>query len=196
MLVGRDIQLRRWDRKDAALLADWLNDPEYWGPFYNVWPSTESDWEAVLAKDVDINQRASFVVRALDDDRPLGTIGYFTPTTNPNLFRALEIWYQVHPSERGRGVATKAAGILVNHLFSALPIERIQATVVDANAPSCAVLERIGMQREGLLRHLTYLRGSYADMIIYSILRENWRSEEDYAKRLDFLVVPDRHFSS
>lgn len=84
-----------------------MNDPEYWGPFYNVWTSSQPEWEEELAKIGD-DTRASFVIKARDDDRPLGTIGYITPSTLPSLFRGLEIWYQVHPTERGHGVAGRA----------------------------------------------------------------------------------------
>ena len=105
----------------------------------------------------------------------------------PSLFRGLEIWYQVHPTERGHGVATQAAAILVDHLFSARPHQRVQATVVDGNDGSRRVLEHIGMTREGVLRQITFLRGQYVDMHPYSIVRDDWKSEADYRTRFDFL---------
>jgi len=190
MLIGKDIRLAQYEPSDAALLVEWLNDPQYWGPFYNVWTSTRSDWEAQLAKAADDQKSLSFVMRAREDDRPLGTIGYFTPFTLNNLHRAIEIWFQVHPRERQRGTGRQAAAILVNHLFSALPIERVQATVVDGNLGSCRVLETIGMQREGMLRDLFFLRGRYVDLLMYSIVRRDWKSENEYEKRFDFLAVP------
>jgi [ribosomal protein S5]-alanine N-acetyltransferase len=186
MLIGKHIRLAEYETSFAPLITEWTNDPEYFGPFYNIWPSTQPQWEEELAKSGDDTQ-ASFVIKARDDDRPLGTIGYITPSTLPSLFRGLEIWYQVHPKERGRGVATQAAAILVDHLFSARPHQRVQATVVGGNDGSARVLERIGMRHEGVLRQNTFLRGEYVDLNLYSIVRNDWKSEADYRTRFDFL---------
>lgn len=188
MLIGRKLRLAEYEPALAPLLTEWLNDPSYWGPFYNVWTSTESQWEAELAKDSDAYQRVSFVIRDCEDDRPLGTIGFFTPFSLSLLHRAFEIWYQVHPGERRRGVAHQAAAILVDHLFSSQPVERIQATVARGNDASCAVLEKVGMQREGTLRDLFFLRGRFVDMHMYSIVRSDWTSEQVYRERFDFLA--------
>jgi RimJ/RimL family protein N-acetyltransferase len=183
VLIGRRIRLSEYASSDAALLADWMNDPAYWGAFYNVWTSTEEQWQAqIAAQDGDGAEKLSFLIRGGKDDRPLGTAGYFTPYTL-NAHRALEIWYQVHPNERGKGVATEAAAILTNHLFSALPIARVQATSIDGNEASCRVMERIGMQHEGFLRDVSFLRGRWVGMHIYSIVRSDWQSESEYEAR-------------
>jgi RimJ/RimL family protein N-acetyltransferase len=182
VLVGSRIRLTEYASSDAALLANWMNDLAYWGPFYNVWTTTAEQWRAqIAAQDDDGSTKLSFLVRD-QDDRPLGTAGYFTPFTL-NAHRALEIWYQVHPDERGRGIATEAAAILTNHLFSALPVERVQATSIEGNDASCRVMERIGMQREGLLRNVSFLRGRWVNMHMYSIVRSDWQSEWDYQAR-------------
>jgi [ribosomal protein S5]-alanine N-acetyltransferase len=186
MLIGKHLRLAEWEPAFAGFITEWMNDPAYWGPFYNVWPSTQPQWEEQLAKGGD-ETRCSFVIKAREDDRPLGTIGYFTPSTLPSLFLAREVWYQVHPVERGRGVATQAAAILVDHLFSAVPNQRIQATVIEGNQGSARVLETIGMRHEGVLRQMAYLRGEYVDIHMYSILRDEWNSETDYRTRFDFL---------
>jgi [ribosomal protein S5]-alanine N-acetyltransferase len=49
------------------------------------------------------------------------------------------------------------------------------------------VLERIGMRHEGVLRQNTFLRGEYVDLNLYSIVRNDWKSEADYRTRFDFL---------
>lgn len=187
MLVGRNVRLAEYEPSFAPFITEWMNDPAYWGPFYNVWTSTRPQWEEELGKSGDGDSRLSFVIKSREDDRPLGTIGYFTPSTLSTLFRGLEIWYQVHPAERGKGVATEAAAILIDHLFSARPWQRIQATVIDGNDGSRRVLEHVGMRHEGVLREVTFLRGTYRDMHMYAIVRGDWESEAAYRARFDFL---------
>jgi RimJ/RimL family protein N-acetyltransferase len=170
---------------DAPLVAEWRNDPEYWGPFFNMHEDTTAEWEAEARKEWD---RDELILLTTDreTDEPLGMIGYIKPFTLGQLFRAVEIWYQVHPSARGRGVATEAARILINHLFNVRPIERIQATVAVGNDGSGRVLERAGMQPEGVLRSIYFLDGRYHDLQMYSVVRGDWGSEASYREGRDF----------
>jgi ribosomal-protein-alanine N-acetyltransferase len=185
VLVGRRLRLVQYDRSDVDTLVSWMNDPAYWGPYYNVWTSTRTEWETLVSKEP-ADDKLSLFIRSREDDAPLGTIGYLTPSRLSSFFRGYEIWYQVHPDNRGRGIGTEAAAILINHLFSAEPVERIQATVVVGNDASCRVLEKAGMQRDGLLRKQFFLRGRYVDMHLYAIVRDDWTSEDAYAGRVEF----------
>ena len=121
MLIGKNVRLRIAEPQDAALLAGWFADPEYLGAFYNVWPESVRDWEQSLSKDIDVTEKCTMVIERRDSGEPVGTMGYYQPFTL-HLYRALEIWYQVHPSARRQGIATQAACVLVNHLFDALPV--------------------------------------------------------------------------
>jgi RimJ/RimL family protein N-acetyltransferase len=58
---------------------------------------------------------------------------------------------------------------------------------VDGNDGSRRVLENICMTHEGVLRQINFLRGEYVDMHLYSIVRDDWKSEADYRARFDFL---------
>jgi RimJ/RimL family protein N-acetyltransferase len=63
-----------------------------------------------------------------------------------------EIGYLLVPEARGRGAATRAIGMLVDWAFRELGMRRVQALVHPDNPASMAVLERLGFEREGLLR--------------------------------------------
>lgn len=179
MLIGENVSLRPARPDDAQLLADWWSDPEYLGEFYNLWPDTRLEWERELAKEFDQHERGLFVIGERASGDPLGTIGYLNPF-NISLHKGLEIWYQVHPSARRKGIATQATCLLVNHLFDATPVERLQATVVVGNEGSCRVSERAGMQKDGLFRRIFFLHGKYVDLHLYSIVREDWKDERTY----------------
>ncbi len=101
-------------------------------------------------------------------------------------FNGFEIWYQVHQDHRGKGLATQAASMLVNHLFNATSVNRIQATVVVGNDASCRVLEKSGMSKEGVMRGVWFLHGVYRDEYLYSIVRGDWVSDEVYKQKHRF----------
>ena len=178
MLIGEDVRLRRPTPADAELVASWWEDPAYRGEYYNVWPSSVHEWSTEFAKEGNEDREAFYLIVAREREEPIGTIGYVPYTVG--WFRGLELWWQVHPSERGRGVASRATCLLVNHLFDAIPVERLQATMVVGNEASRRVAENAGMQIEGVHRGVFFVHGQHRDMWLYSILRSDWLDDESY----------------
>ena len=83
-----------------------------------------------------------------------------------------ESGYWVIAERRNRGVAERATRLLCTWaLTSATGIERIQATVELWNGASQRVLEKVGFEREGLLRSYSSWRGRRQDVLLYSLLR-------------------------
>jgi RimJ/RimL family protein N-acetyltransferase len=58
-------------------------------------------------------------------------------------------------------------------------LHRIWSTIDDENAASGRVLEKLGMQQEGLLRQDVNLRGQWRDSQILAILRHEWNLTPD-----------------
>lgn len=82
--------------------------------------------------------------------------------------RRAELAYDLDPRWQGQGLATNAARAVLAWGRATLALVRIQTTVLDSNTRSIAVLERICMQREGLLRAYRQVRGQAADFWMYA----------------------------
>lgn len=54
-----------------------------------------------------------------------------------------------------------------------MDLNRIEALAHPENVPSLKLLERMGFVREGVLRKAGYWRGTYHDLMQYSLLRED-----------------------
>jgi RimJ/RimL family protein N-acetyltransferase len=186
MPLGKHVALRPATPEDAQLLAGWYNDPGFVGPYFNFHLTTAQSWAQRLAGPPDASGLERYLITRPDLGEPMGLIVVGNPFTVTWLYQGKELGYLVHPHHRGRGVATQAACLLINHLFDAAPTERIQALVVLGNDASCRVLERAGMQRDGLYRKVMFLHGRYVDMHHYAIVREDWRDEDAYRQGRDF----------
>ena len=79
--------------------------------------------------------------------------------------------YWVRSSARGRGVATTAATLLAEWAFSTTPFCRLEVIAALGNRASQRVAEKIGAQREGVLRSRLQLHGQPHDAVIYSLIR-------------------------
>jgi len=90
--------------------------------------------------------------------------------------RQCEIGFTIAPDHQGRGYATEAVRLLVGYLFTGRGKHRITAYCDARNAASAALLERLGMRREGHLRESTWAKGEWTDDLVYGLLRDEWQS--------------------
>ena len=92
-----------------------------------------------------------------------------------NLVAALG--YGVAREHWGRGIASEAAQAVTDYAFTELGVEKVAARVDPRNLASVRVLEKLGMQREGVLRSQVVRWGERADRALYGVLRADWDAE-------------------
>ncbi|MGD7001850.1 GNAT family N-acetyltransferase [Corynebacterium halotolerans] len=73
------------------------------------------------------------------------------------------IGYWVFSGHMGRGVATAACALGVDHAFRRIGLHRVTATYLPSNPASGAVLAANGFRREGLLRRNLHIDGQWRD---------------------------------
>jgi ribosomal-protein-alanine N-acetyltransferase len=87
-----------------------------------------------------------------------------------------EIGYWIGEAYWGNGYATEAARAVVRYGFEVLNAHRIQATYFTWNPASRRVMEKIGMQYEGILRGYVVKDGEAIDVGMCAITRPDWDS--------------------
>ena len=68
------------------------------------------------------------------------------------------------------GYATEASEALVRFGFDEMGVNRIQARHMVRNPASGRVMQKLGMEFEGILRGYSFNRGQFEDIAVYSIL--------------------------
>ena len=71
----------------------------------------------------------------------------------------------------GRGIGSTALRILLDYAFTVQGLERIYAEIYSFNIRSAHLMEKVGFQREGMLRQHEIHNGARQDMIIFGILK-------------------------
>lgn len=77
----------------------------------------------------------------------------------------------------GQGLASEAAQAAIDYAFDSLLAAKVWARVDPRNVASVRVLEKLGMQREGLLRSQVVHWGERADRAAYGLLRAEWLAQ-------------------
>lgn len=83
-------------------------------------------------------------------------------------------WGIYDSAHRGRGYATEAVTALINYLFEANPIYRLECAMDEQNIPSIRLAERCGFRREGIQRGTIFIKGRYADGVVFGLVRPEW----------------------
>jgi RimJ/RimL family protein N-acetyltransferase len=89
--------------------------------------------------------------------------------------RQAEIGYAFHSDSHGHGYASEAAAAMVELAFTGLGAHRVCGRLDARNQRSAALLERLGMRREGHLVENEFVKGEWTDEAIYAVLEHEWR---------------------
>jgi RimJ/RimL family protein N-acetyltransferase len=114
------------------------------------------------------------VTRRDEPDRLLGTVSLRRYMRD----RRAELGYWLAVPAWGQGIATEAVRALVDFGFRELVLARVYAQVIEGNAGSIRVLEKIGMVREGVKRQHVKKGHRLCDVELFGMLRAEWGIED------------------
>ena len=87
-----------------------------------------------------------------------------------------EIGYWIRSRFEGRGLVTRAVERLIDEAFDVGGVHRVFIRAGEDNVRSRAIPERLGFTREGVLRGDGRGTGGYYDLVMYSMLEDEWRA--------------------
>ncbi len=80
------------------------------------------------------------------------------------------IGYWIGEAWEGEGWISAAAALLCRYGFHRLQLNRIELYAQPSNHRSCAVAERLGFRREGILRERARLYDQFIDLALYAVV--------------------------
>jgi len=108
----------------------------------------------------------TFVIRAHDDDTPLGDIGLQVST---QFREEADIGYTVIPQAQGRGIASEALRAVCDYAFNLVRVKAVNAYVLADNVGSVRVLEKTGFVRTQVLEKAYEIDGVKFDDWVYRL---------------------------
>jgi ribosomal-protein-serine acetyltransferase len=101
-----------------------------------------------------------------------GSIGHHLIDT---LNRNVSIGYWLDAALEGKGVMTRCCGRLVRYLFEECRMHRVEIRCAVDNMRSCAIPARLGFAREGVLREAQWVNDRFLDLVVWSLLEQDYR---------------------
>lgn len=168
-----DIILRAVEENDLELLKEMINDPEIenmtGGYSYPVSTYQQKKWFEGLS-----NKNGE--LRLIIDTEKHGGIGIVMLSDIDWKNRTAQFHSKITSSEdlRGKGYGTKATYTLVKYSFEQLNLNCIYSHIIDYNIASQRVKEKCGFKKDGILRNRVYKNNEYHDVIVWSLLKEEF----------------------
>jgi len=133
-------------------------------------PSDATKWISNHRLDYERANSANFAIAINKTAEVIGAIGL---VFSPSFFKA-EMGYWIGVDYWNCGYATEAAKRVLQWAFESLHLNRVFAQYFCHNPASGRVLTKLGMREEGRLRQDVYKNDSFIDIIICSILRDEY----------------------
>lgn len=110
------------------------------------------------------------------DEKPvlLGAVGLYD--INQRHQRATWKTLRIRKQYQGLGLAREAAIMLLDYGFNTLNINKITGDVFPENKSIITLMEHVGFKMEGRLKQHYFHQGVFKDVVIYSVLRDDFRS--------------------
>jgi RimJ/RimL family protein N-acetyltransferase len=133
----------------------------------------EEDWYDAMSRRTGRGEVYSFSIRTLADDELIGNCSLFD-VNHKN--RRAELGIVIGEKEYwGRGYGTDAMSVLLRFGFDELNLHRVELQVYDFNPRGIRAYEKLGFVHEGRRREVVWREGAYHDMLLMSILEDEWR---------------------
>ena len=194
MITGERVRFRAVERDDLPTFVKWLNDPEVrqgiliYHPFSQ---AEEENWyEGMLKHPIDEH------VLGIEVRLPSERVGMPKLEGETSTQAEEEHWkligslaftnvdWRNRSSEFGimigdkaywnQGYGTEAVHLLVKHGFNTLNLNRIFLHVFENNPRAIRAYEKAGFVHEGKLRQAEFKDGMYIDILVMSILKDEF----------------------
>jgi RimJ/RimL family protein N-acetyltransferase len=150
-LVAGDVALRKWDRKDLALVREASADADLLAGTTLPDPFTDAEGRAFIERQWQRSERGEGLSLAIENTAAAAAVGGTSLMLRRPEVAALGYW--LVRDARGRGIGRAAIELLVPWALNVMSVEAIEAFVHPENQPSRRILDACGFLMIGSQRH-------------------------------------------
>ena len=172
-LSNQQVTIRRYDTVDVPLLCEAARESSaevsVWLPWCHRHYSMEESLEWILRSGKQWAEKREFHFGIFDSQSGAFVGGVGINELKPE-HRLANLGYWVRTAWTGRGVATAAATLAAEFGFKDLSLDRIVILVALGNKPSQQVAQKLGANKEGVLRNRLIIHGQAHDAVVFSLI--------------------------
>lgn len=173
---SNQIRLRAIEPTDAETFHHWNEDSDRARFLDFLWPpaslAATIAWTAEASKKRLENDAYHWLIETLDPIA-VGSIASHDCDPHSGVF---SYGIDIAPEFRRKGYASQAISLVLRYYFDQLRYQKCTVQVHSDNLASLALHEKLGFQREGVLRRMAYQNGQYLDAIYLGLTIEEFHA--------------------
>lgn len=172
-----NVKIRPTRLDDTQHIVKWRNDENVKKWLYSQSDLTEEQHISWFHNQVETGRCSQFIIEEnWPCGRALGTV--FIKNIDQNNQKGEFGIFIGEDWGRGKGYASLASALILDHAFRELKLNRVYLTVFCDNLPAIKAYEKVGFVREGLLRQDILRCDKYVDIVYMGITADMWESVE------------------
>ncbi|MEI7028355.1 GNAT family N-acetyltransferase [Paenibacillus sp. y28] len=177
------LRLRKLTTADAQAMFQYCSDPAV-TRFTTWYPHPSQDvTEAFIRAAIRMYEEGQAAPWGIEDKAAgslIGTCGFVNWSTQ---HAKAELGYALSQAYWRQGYMTEAVRALMSYGFEIMQLVRIEARCHVDNRASANVLEKNGMQLEGIMRKHLFAKGRFEDVCMYAMIHEENGRRRETASR-------------
>ncbi|MBP2662832.1 MAG: pseudaminic acid biosynthesis N-acetyl transferase [Firmicutes bacterium] len=172
MLETHRLMLRLLTEQDEHEVVAWRNQSDIINNLFSYKGLTINEhrqWYTNYLKD---DTRIEFVITVKESEQKIGTIG-LSSIDYRNQIAEYGVLLGTK-QERGKGYAQEASVAILEYAFSELNLYKIKLKVFTDNMDAVKMYQKLGFVKEGTLRREVYKNGTFKDVTLMAILKDEW----------------------
>lgn len=171
-LIGEKIYLRPIEIEDAQFLSKGENDPIVRESLFLALPVSLTNEQEKVGQFIKSKEAIVLIIVEKETNLPVGQTAFFRIDY---VSRAAIFYITIlDPAYWSKGYGSEATQLMVDYAFNTLNLNRIQLHVCAENLPAIKIYQRVGFQKEGVLRQAMYRKGDFVDFWVMGILKKDW----------------------
>jgi diamine N-acetyltransferase len=178
ILQGNTIFLRAPEPKDIDFIHKMENDPQIWHFGNTIVPYSKYQIEQYLLNtqhDIYAEKQVRLMIEANSTGSNKMIIGAIDLFDFDPMHRRAGVGILIVQSERGKGYASEALGLLVEYSFSVLQLHQLFCNITADNPTSIHLFEKAGFVNCGVKKEWRLQKNQWVDELNYQLIR---RSQE------------------
>ena len=174
ILEAERLVLRPFTLADIPDIFVYASDPQvtrflFWGPHVNQ-QQTENYIRTVLGE-YEKGEDGPWGIELRETGKIIGSIHLMDLDAK---HRKSEVGFVLAKAYHNQGIMTEALREVLVFALNELGLNRVEGFCAADNLASAAVMQKVGMQQEGVLRDYLFQKDAFKDFILYAILKRDF----------------------
>ncbi|WP_081581595.1 UDP-4-amino-4,6-dideoxy-N-acetyl-beta-L-altrosamine N-acetyltransferase [Pararhodospirillum photometricum] len=181
MLRSNRLLLRAIEESDLPIISFWRSQPEVYEYFYEYLPISVRQQKNWYEKQLQDSSEINFVVADIKTGKAIGTVSIYHIDRRS---RKAE-WGRLiigDPSARSGGKGAEIEALVLQYSFEHLNLNKLYCEVLLQNEKVVSLHKKFGFHHEGVLRQHAFKAGKYEDVVMLSMLAEEYFFNKDKGK--------------